>query len=191
MPGKHDKAIYVFIDASNIWEAQKVKGCFFDYRKLKNFIKKKFHADSIKVFYYTCYPGEGTRDYDLTGKHKFYTFLKKGLDFVVRKKKLKRITILTDEGEGIEEKGDMDVELTIDALHHIKKYDMAILFTGDSDFLALVSYLRKKDKKVFIFSSKNNISEELRTGGDGYYDVLNVQEDIWGKKLRHRGEGKK
>ena len=82
----------------------------------------------------------------------------------------------------------MDVELTIDALHHLSKYAIAVLFTGDSDFLALVSYLRSAGKKVYIFSSKNNISQELRTGADGYLDVLRIDEDIWGKELRHREE---
>lgn len=180
--------VYVFIDVSNLWQAQKAKGKFFDYEKLRRFLKDKFDASKIEIFYYTAYPADGTRDYSLDDKHKFYTFLKKGLGFVVRKKPLKRINIITKEGEAIEEKGNMDVEITIDALHHLNKYDTAVLFTGDSDFLALVTYLRNSGKKVYIFSSKNNISEELRTGGDGYFDVLEVKEDIWGRELKHRAE---
>lgn len=180
--------VYVFIDASNLWEAQKAKGKFFDYEKLRKVIKEKFDSSAINIFYYTAYPAEGTRDYSLDGRHKFYTFLKKGLGFAVRKKKLKRISIITEDGEGIEEKGNMDVEITIDAVHNIKKYDVAVLFSGDSDFLALVTYLRRAGKKVYIFSSKNNVSEELRTGGNGYFDVLKIKEDIWGRELRHRAE---
>ncbi|MEK7167347.1 MAG: NYN domain-containing protein [Patescibacteria group bacterium] len=180
--------VYVFIDASNLWEAQKAKGKFFDYEKLKKFIKENFHSFIIKIFYYTAYPAEGTRVYSLNGRHKFYTFLKKGLGFIVRKKELKRIFIITENGESIEEKGNMDVEITIDALHNINKYNIAVLFSGDSDFLALVSYLRRASKKVYIFSSKNNISEELKTGGDGYSDVLCIAEDVWGRELHHRPE---
>ncbi len=183
---KNPNNIYVFIDASNLWEAQKAKGRFFDYEKLRNFIKGEFNGSSIEIFYYSAYPANGTRDYSLDGRHKFFTFLKKGLKFTVRKKELKRISVITPEGESIEEKGNMDVEITIDALHHIKKYDIAILFTGDSDFLALVTYLRARGKKVYIFSSKNNISEELRTGGDGYFDVLTIEKDIWGRELKRR-----
>ncbi len=181
-------AIYVFIDASNLWQAQKAKGKMFDYEKLRNFIKNKFEVSDIKIFYYTAYPADGTRNYNLDGKHKFFTFLNKGLGFVVRKKELKRITIVTDAGQSIEEKGNMDVEMTIDAMHFIKKYDTAVLFSGDSDFLALATYLRNRDKKVYIFSSKNNVSEELRTGGDGYFDVLNIKDDIWGRELKRRSE---
>lgn len=183
--------VYVFIDASNLWEAQKAKGWMFDYEKLRQFIKGHFDAKKLQVFYYTAYPADGTRGYDLDGKHKFFTYLKKGLGFTVRKKELKRITISTPEGEAIQEKGNMDVEMTIDALHHMNKYDVAVLFSGDSDFLALVSYLRRERKKVFIFSSENNISTELRTGSDGYFDVLKMKVDIWGRELKYREQKQK
>src|SRR3989344_262377 len=104
---------YVFIDASNLWEVQKAKGKLFDFEKLKKFLKEKFNALTIEIFYYSAYPAVGTRDYSLDGKHKF-----------------------------------------------------------------------------FIFSSQNNISQELRTGGDGYFDVLEIENDIWGKELKHRGDKK-
>jgi uncharacterized LabA/DUF88 family protein len=52
----------------------------------------------------------------------------------------------------------------------------------------LISYLKTGGKKVYIYSSKNNISEELRTGADGYTDVLKIEEDIWGRELKYRGE---
>lgn len=185
---KSENIIYVFIDASNLWQVQKVKGKMFDFEKMRNFIKDKFKGAEIKIFYYTAYPADGTRSYSTDGRHKFYTFLKKGLGFVVRKKELKRISVITDEGQAIEEKGNMDVEMTIDVIHYMKKYGTAVLFTGDSDFLALVTYLKNGGKKVYIFSSENNASRELKTGGDGYFDVLKIKEDIWGKELKHRSE---
>lgn len=181
-------SIYVFFDASNLWAAQKVKARFFDFQKILEYIRKKFNVGTIQAFYYTAYPAEGTRNYSTEGKHRFYTYLKKGLGFTVRKKELKRITIINKDGQSIEEKGNMDVEMTIDAIHFANRYSTAVFFTGDSDFLALVSYLRRHGKKVYIFSSRNNASLELRTGGDGYYDVLDIADDIWGKELRHRPE---
>ena len=151
-------------------------------------LKEKFNGSVIEIFYYTAYPAEGTRNYSLDGKHKFFTFLKKGLGFVVRKKELKRISIINECGESVQEKGNMDVEITIDAMYHCKKYNTAVFFTGDSDFLALVTHLKHGGKKVYIFSSKNNISEELRTGADGYTDVLVINNDIWGRELKYRKE---
>ncbi len=184
-----NNVIYVFIDASNLWDVIKAKGRFLDFSKITRYIKDKFNGTGIKVFYYTAYPAEGTRNYNLDSKHKFFTFLKKGLGFAVIKKELKRISVINEHGEAIEEKGNMDVEITIDSLHHLNKYETAVFFTGDSDFLALVTYLRNHFKKVFIFSSRNNVSEELRTGADGYFDLIeDIKEDIWGKELKHRAE---
>ena len=79
----------------------------------------------------------------------------------------------------------MDVEITIDAIHNIQKYNTAILFSGDADFLALVNYLKSVGKKVYIFSSKDNISHELKTGGNAYFDLRDIRE-FWGKDLKHR-----
>ncbi|HOX30452.1 MAG TPA: NYN domain-containing protein [Candidatus Paceibacterota bacterium] len=186
MNGGNCKTIFVFIDASNLWQAQKAKGRFFDYEKLTAYLKGKFYSDKIKVFYYTAYPADGTRSYSIDSKHKFFTFLKKGLGFTVVKKELKRIQIAAENGDAIKEKGNMDVEITIDALHHIDKYNVAVLFSGDADFLALVSYLKNRGKEVYIFSSKNNISQELRTGGNGYFDVLEIEANIWGRDLKYR-----
>lgn len=183
---KNKAATYVFIDASNLWQAQKVMGRMLDYDKLKNYLKEKYGVNNIQVFYYTAYPANGTRDFSLNARHNFFTYLKKGLSFIVRKKPLKRIVVHSDVGDSIQEKGNMDVEITIDAMHFKEKYNTAIFFTGDSDFLPLVTYLRNGKKKVYIYSSKNNISSELRTGADGYVDILDLDGDIWGRELKYR-----
>ena len=155
----------------------------FDYRKLQQYLHEKFNADRMQIYYYTAYPAIGTRDYPIERRHKFYTFLKKELGFIVRKKALKRIKVIRNGKEEIKEKGNMDVEMSIDVVHNKGLYDIAVLFTGDADFLALVNYVRNNGKRVYIFSSQKNISRELRSGGDGYVDVLNI-EDIWRGKLR-------
>ena len=178
--------VHVFIDASNLWQAQKVKGKMFDYEKLKIYLKNKYKTSELQIFYYTAYPSNGTRDYSLGARHNFFTYLKKGLKFFVRKKELKRISIHSELGDSVQEKGNMDVEITIDAMHFKDKYNTAIFFTGDSDFLPLVTYLKNGGKKVFVYSSKNNISSELRTGADGYIDVLELTDDIWGRDLKYR-----
>lgn len=180
--------VAVFIDASNVWQAQKVKGRLFDFEKLGRYLATHYNAVSVTHYYYTAYPADGTRTYDTDGKHKFFTYLKKGLGFVVRKKELKRITTATEVGNVIHEKGNMDVEMTIDAIHYKDKFDIAVFFTGDSDFLALITYLRNAGKKVYVYSSHNNVSSELRTGTDGYTDILTVTEDIWGSSLKYRAQ---
>ncbi|MEK7452057.1 MAG: NYN domain-containing protein [Patescibacteria group bacterium] len=183
-----NQSVYVFIDASNLMQAQKAKRRFLNYEKTLKHLKKEFDSNEIKVFYYTAYPAEGTRDYDLDGKHKFFTYLKKGLKFEVRKKPLKRIVTNDEHRQSVMEKGNMDVEMTIDVVHHMNKFDVAIFFTGDSDFMALVTHLRTNDKKVYIYSSRHNVAQELRTGADGYTDILDIEDDIWGTELKHRNQ---
>lgn len=143
----------------------------------------KTSATTLEFFYYTVYPIEGTRDYSLVNRHKFYTYLSRVMNFTVRKKQLKQIFI---NKKILKEKGNMDVEITIDAVHHMKYYDLAVIFSGDSDFLALADYLMKNNKKVMVYSSKNNISKELKKKANHYADILEIKEDIWDKNLIHR-----
>ena len=79
-------SVYVFIDASNLWQAQKARGRMFDYEKLKKLLKVRYSASILEIFFYTAYPAEGTRDYATDSKHKFFTYLKKSLGFNVVKK---------------------------------------------------------------------------------------------------------
>ncbi|MCX6789073.1 MAG: NYN domain-containing protein [Candidatus Gribaldobacteria bacterium] len=159
---KKEAVVYVFIDASNVWNAIKSMRKLIEYKNFKEYFKKYFDANKVEIFYYDAFPKEGTRDYDLGGKHRFFTYLKKG-------------------------QGNMDVEITIDAIHNMQEYDIAVLFSGDADFLALVSYLRNSGKKVYIFSTEKNVSKELKTGGNGYFDLKNICE-FWGKNLEYRTE---
>lgn len=185
------KKVFVFIDASNLWAVQKAKGKMFDLAKLKRLLKTLHSASDIKVYYYDAYPKQETRDYSVAGKFKFYVYLEKALKFVVRKKPLKQIRVETERGTVVEEKGNMDVEFAIDVVNQIKNYDEAVFFTGDSDFLALLRLIHSRGKKVYIYSSRNNISSELRTGGDGYTDILKIDSDIWREQVRRRSAGGK
>jgi len=176
------KRVYIFIDAANMWSVVQSAKKTINYEQLKKYFKDELKPKELKIFYYEAYPKEGTREYSLAPKHRYFTFLKKGLGFVVRKKALKRI--INDDGS-IMEKGNMDVELVIDAVHNVNNCDIAIFFSGDSDFLSVISYYRNREKKVYVFSSKNNVSTELRTGSHGYFEMKNIEE-IWGNELRHK-----
>lgn len=176
------KNIYVFIDAANMWSVVQSVKKVINYEFLKKFLKAEISPKKLKVFYYEDYPQEGTRECSLDPKHKYFTFLKKGLGFTVRKKPLKRI--INDDG-AITEKGNIDVKLVIDAVHNIKNADIALFFSGDSDFLSLINYYKNIGKKAYVFSSKNNVSTELRTGAHGYFEMKDL-EAIWGNDLRQK-----
>lgn len=182
------RVVYVFIDASNLWAVQKAKGQLFDLAKLKKYIKDKHTATEIRIYYYDAYPAPETREYSVDGKFRFYVYLEKALKFVVRKKPLKQIKIDSEHGLVVQEKGNMDVEMAIDVVNQLDRYDEAVLFSGDSDFLALVRFARNKGRKVHVYSSRNNVSSELRTGADSYTDVLAITQDIWRAEVRRRSK---
>lgn len=195
---KHQKPrITVFIDAGNLWGAYKILGKMIDFDKLGPLLSEKFGGEIIRMLYYVAYPEEGTREKNkIDNLHKFLTYLKKRLGYEIVKKPLKIIhlrnklgQIIYDQVTGepqIIEKGNMDVEMTIDVLKYQNEYDIAVFLTGDSDFLKLVEYLHdlKTPKKVYIFSCEGCISHELKMASDEYYDLRDFP-DI------HRGDLKK
>ena len=166
--------VYVFIDASNVWNAVKSVKKLIEYKTLKDYFRKNFNASEVEIFYFDAYPKSGTRDYDLDGKHKFFTYLKKGLGFTVRKKELKRISTISENGESIIEKGNMDVEITIDALHNMPRYNIAVFFSGDADFLAFSGHKMCGPTGIGVLYGKKELLEKMKPflyGGDMISEV--------------------
>lgn len=175
--------ITVFIDAANLWSVQEAHRKLLNYAELMKEICKIANASQAECYYYAAYPAEGTRDYPTAHKHNFFTFLKKGLGFTVRKKKLKRIMLRHGLDSITIEKGNMDVELTIDALDQIDHYDVAVLCTGDSDFLALIAYLKQRGKRTIVLSSTESVSRELKSHADEYHNIRTLPETIWRQQI--------
>lgn len=126
----------VFIDASNIYFSQRELGWQVDFTKLLKYLKKE--TDLWKIFFYTA------RDPAHTEQEKFLDYLEI-VGYVVRTKKVKFIRDKNIRAGGFH-KGNLDVELTIDAVHNKDKFTSFLLFSGDSDFEALVKYLKKTIK---------------------------------------------
>ncbi len=47
--------------------------------------------------------------------------------------------------------------------------------------------IMKNNNVIYVFSSKDNISHELKTGGSGYFDLKDINE-LWGKDLKYRAK---
>jgi len=73
----------------------------------------------------------------------------------------KKVKFIKNKSGKCISKGNLDVELTIDAMHNKNSYDTFLLFSGDSDFEALIKYLKRNNKKCLAFSTKSHISIEL------------------------------
>ncbi len=152
--------VSVFIDASNVFFINKKLRVRIDYAKVLQFFRT-FDPDA-KCYLYTAFQ-EGLE------KQTEYLddLVKSGL--VVRRKPLKFITTgpTPEDKEAVGfYKGNMDVELVIDAIRLMSQYDTFVLFSGDSDFFALLKYLEEHDKKVVVLSRYGFVAEELKTIGN-------------------------
>jgi uncharacterized LabA/DUF88 family protein len=159
--------VFVFIDASNIYFSQRRLGWKIDFQKLIEYFKSNTNLG--KIFYYTAY------DKNYSKQKKFLNFLEI-VGYIVRKKEVKFIEDFTLENGGLQ-KGNLDVELTIDAVHNRDTFETFILFSGDSDFEALVKYMKAYKKKCIVVSTKNHVSRELVKQAK-YIDLKKLKKEI-------------
>ena len=131
--------VAVFIDAANILYSQQTLGWRMDYTKLRD------------IFFYTGHVGKDDKQ---------QAFLKKlsELGYQVRSKEVKRIRVGRNSYQW---KGNLDVELTIDVVKYLEKFDTLILMSGDSDFAPLLDVAKQAGKRVIVMSTKGHVAYEL------------------------------
>jgi len=154
--------IYAFVDFGNVrpwakelWpEENKFRfSAEIDIAKLAdicNWVKVE-----KKLFYYGYFPYKNDlpNNHELNIKHRKSIFrINKARDngFNVKSKEIKMVPHYDDEGNfaGKFPKCNFDVEIAMDMLMKMPKYDTILLFSGDSDFGGLLSYLKNKEKKI-------------------------------------------
>lgn len=153
---KHLKRVLVCIDSANVAIGLRNHDLSLDYKKFIEMIQEQ--VKKAQFFYY------GPKFINNEKHQRFLTFLKK-LGIKLRTKEVK---VIKDKLSGHHRKANFDVELTIDAVDLQKNFDDLLLLSGDSDFAALIDYLHKKKKKVFVLSNRGSISKELIDESDGY-----------------------
>ncbi|OHA52164.1 MAG: hypothetical protein A3A97_04615 [Candidatus Terrybacteria bacterium RIFCSPLOWO2_01_FULL_40_23] len=99
--------------------------------------------------------------------------------------------IKTDaNGEYIEiPKSNFDVEISVDAIRLMEKYDTFCLFSGDSDFAYLAAFL-KKNKKKFIVVASGQVFHTLKEFADLYINAQQIKVDIVSIKETSPHEGR-
>ncbi len=142
--------VALFVDGANMDGAGRLAGYFLDYRKAQHYFTAggTFYA----AFYYTAVASLDPL------QQRFLDFLSHS-GFIVRRKALKAIRD-PDTGEQVI-KGNLDVEIVLDMLNTAGNYDVAFLFSGDSDFERAVDLLRSQGRRVYIVSARSGISREL------------------------------
>jgi uncharacterized LabA/DUF88 family protein len=79
-------------------------------------------------------------------------------------------------------KGNMDIELAVDAMELSEHLDHIVLFSGDGDFRSLVDALQHKGKRVSVVSTLATnppmVADELRRQADQFIDLAHLQSEI-------------
>lgn len=142
----------VFIDSANLYYSCKTLRWKIDYQKLLNYFKQ--NTDLYRIAFYGAINPENKKE------RKFHDFLEI-IGYIVKHKEIKFIKDKNDKEYGGHHKGNIDVDLTIDAVHFRNDYDTFILLSGDSDFESLIKYLKTFKKRCIVISTKGHISIEL------------------------------
>jgi len=125
--------VYAFIDSNNLNLGVQSMGWKLDFKRFRVYLKEKYNT-SVAYLFIGYMPG----NQDL------YSSLQKDGYILIFK------PTLPDKDGKV--KGNIDVDLTLQAMVDYPKYDKAIIVTSDGDFHSLVKYLYENKKLYFVMS---------------------------------------
>ncbi len=178
--------IALFIDGANLYATAKALGFDIDYKRLLVLFRSKGRL--LRALYYTAL----AEDQEYSSIRPLIDWLDyNGYTMVTKPTKE-----FTDASGRRKIKGNMDIELTVDAMELAQHLDHIVLFSGDGDFRTLVEALQHKGKRVSVVSTMNTqppmVSDELRRQADQFVDLSDMEEAICrmsSDSSRERGGG--
>lgn len=164
--------IALFIDGANLYATSKALGFDIDYRKLLAAFQKRGYL--LRAYYYTAL----VEDQEYSSIRPLIDWL----DYNGYKVVTKPAKEFTDSTGRRKIKGNMDIELTIDALELVEIVDHYVIFSGDGDFRTLVEALQRKGRKVSVVSTMSSqppmISDDLRRQADYFIDLMTLRAEV-------------
>ena len=160
--------IAIFIDGPNLYTTVKSLGFEIDYKRLLH--EFRLRGCLLRAFYYTAVFEDD--------EHQSLQPLLDWLDyngFTVVTKAAKEFVDLTGRRKI---KGDIDVELAIDALEIAPHIDQMVLFSGDGDFRSLVRAMQRRGARVIVVSSTPTAAQELRRQADEFIEIVTLKDKI-------------
>ena len=164
--------IALFIDGANLYATSRALGFDIDYRKLLSSFQKRGYL--LRAYYYTAL----VEDQEYSSIRPLIDWL----DYNGFKVVTKPAKEFTDSTGRRKIKGNMDIELTVDALEMAPFFDHFVLFSGDGDFTALVAALQRRGKRVTVASTLTTstpmISDDLRRQADHFIDLTTLKNEV-------------
>jgi len=167
-----DERFAVFIDGANLYQTAKSLGYDVDYRRLLEVFASSGRL--LRAYYYTALLDEQE-----------YSPIRPLVDwldyngYTMVTKPLKEFS----QGAGRRKfKGNMDVEMTVDAMEIATHVEHVVLMTGDGDFRRLIDALQRKGVKVSVISTIKTqppmIADELRRQADFFIELADLTDYI-------------
>jgi uncharacterized LabA/DUF88 family protein len=164
--------IALFIDGANLYATAKALGFDIDYKRLLKEFQSR--GDLFRAFYYTAV----IEDQEFSSIRPLLDWLDYN-GFTVVTKATKEFV---DSSGRRKIKGNMDIELAVDAMELSEYLDHIVLFSGDGDFRSLVEALQHKGKRVSVVSTLVTnppmVADELRRQADQFIDLAHLQNEI-------------
>ena len=164
--------VALFIDGANLYATSRALGFDIDYRKLLSSFQKRGYL--VRAYYYTAL----VEDQEYSSIRPLIDWL----DYNGFKVVTKPAKEFTDSTGRRKIKGNMDIELTVDALELAEYVDHYVIFSGDGDFRTLVEALQRKGRKVSIVSTMASqppmISDDLRRQADNFIDLMSLKGEL-------------
>jgi uncharacterized LabA/DUF88 family protein len=167
-----DERIALFIDGANLYSTAKALQFDIDYKRLLALFRQKGHL--VRALYYTAL----VEDQEYSSIRPLIDWLDyNGYTMVTKPTKE-----FTDSLGRRKIKGNMDIELSVDAMRLAESLDHIVLFSGDGDFRSLVAALQQKGKRVSVVSTLQTqppmVADELRRQSDQFIDLADLEQLI-------------
>jgi uncharacterized LabA/DUF88 family protein len=164
--------IALFIDGANLYATTRTLGFDIDYKMLLKEFQSR--GNLIRAFYYTAM----VEDQEYSSIRPLIDWL----DYNGYRVVTKPTKEFVDSSGRRKIKGNMDIELTIDALELAPYLDNVVLFSGDGDFRSLVEALQRRGVRVTVVSTISTqpsmVADELRRQADEFIDIAHLVNKI-------------
>jgi len=150
--------IALFIDGANLYATAKSLGFDIDYKRLLREFQGRGYL--LRAFYYTAV----IEDQEYSSIRPLIDWLDYNGYSVVTKATKEFV----DQTRRRKVKGNMDIELAVDAMEIAGTIDHMVLFSGDGDFRSLVEAVQRKGVRVTVVSTVSTqppmVADELPSG---------------------------
>ena len=167
-----NERLAIFIDGANLYGTAKALGFDIDYKRVLAFFRTKGRL--VRALYYTAL----AEDQEYSSIRPLVDWLDyNGYTMVTKPTKE-----FTDATGRRKIKGNMDIELTVDATRLVEHLDHVVVFTGDGDFRALVADMQSHGCRVSVVSTLQTqppmVADELRRQADQFIDLADLEDQI-------------